>query len=92
MTSFARDLDQALRLIPGSHRVNLHAIYGDFAGKKVERNEVAPEHFKGWVDWAKARGLGLDFNPTFFSHPLADDGFTLRTATPRSASSGLSTR
>ena len=71
------DLDQALRLIPGRHRVNLHAIYGDFAGKKVERNEVAPEHFAGWVDWAKARGLGLDFNPTFFSHPLADDGFTL---------------
>jgi L-rhamnose isomerase len=71
------DLDVALRLIPGRHRVNLHAIYGDFAGRKVERNEIGPEHFSGWIDWAKARGLGLDFNPTFFSHPLADEGFTL---------------
>lgn len=71
------DLGMALQLIPGRHRVNLHAIYGDFAGKKVERNEIGPVHFLGWIDWAKSRGLGLDFNPTFFSHPLADDGFTL---------------
>jgi len=71
------DLDQAFRLIPGRHRVNLHAIYGDFAGKKVERNEIGPGHFTGWIDWAKSRDLGLDFNPTFFSHALADDGFTL---------------
>ncbi len=71
------DLDMALRLIPGRHRVNLHAIYGDFGGRKVERNEINPVHFKGWIEWAKARGLGLDFNPTFFSHPLADGGFTL---------------
>jgi len=71
------DLDVALRVIPGALRVNLHASYGDFGGRKVERNEVAPEHFKGWADWANARDLGLDFNPTFFSHPLADDGFTL---------------
>ena len=71
------DLEQALRLIPGRHRVNLHAIYGDFGGAKVERNEVAPEHFSTWIEWARARGLGLDFNPTLFSHPLADDGFTL---------------
>jgi L-rhamnose isomerase len=71
------DLDEAFRLIPGRHRVNLHAIYGEFGGKKVERNEVSPSHFEGWIDWAKSRGLGLDFNPTFFSHPLADDGFTL---------------
>jgi L-rhamnose isomerase len=71
------DLDMALRLIPGRHRVNLHAIYGDFGGRKVERNEIGPVHFQGWIEWAKSRGLGLDFNPTFFSHPLADDGFTL---------------
>jgi L-rhamnose isomerase len=71
------DLDEALRLIPGRHRVNLHASYGDFGGRKVERNEIGPEHFAGWVDWAKSRGLGLDFNPTFFSHPLADGGSTL---------------
>jgi L-rhamnose isomerase len=71
------DLDRALSLIPGKHRVNLHAIYGDFGGKKVARNEVAPEHFATWIEWAKSRGLGLDFNPTLFSHPLANDGFTL---------------
>ena len=71
------DLDQAFRLIPGKHRVNLHAIYGEFAGAKVERNEIGPEHFTGWIEWARARGLGLDFNPTLFSHPLADSGFTL---------------
>lgn len=71
------DLDQALSLIPGRHRLNLHAIYGDFDGKHVERDEVAPEHFSRWIEWAKSRGVGLDFNPTFFSHPLADDGFTL---------------
>ncbi len=72
-----QDLDAALALIPGRHRLNLHAIYGDFGGKKVDRNAVGPEHFQGWIDWAKARGLGLDFNPTCFSHPLANDGFTL---------------
>jgi L-rhamnose isomerase len=71
------DLDQALALIPGRHRLNLHAIYGDMGGKKVERDEIAPEHFSRWIDWAKSKGMGLDFNPTYFSHPLADDGFTL---------------
>jgi L-rhamnose isomerase len=71
------DLDEALRLIPGRHRVNLHASYGEFDGKIVERNEIAPSHFTGWIEWARSRGLGLDFNPTFFSHPLADGGFTL---------------
>ena len=70
------DLDQALRLIPGRHRVNLQAIQGDFGGK-VERNNMRPEHFSRWMDWAKERGLGLDFNPSYFSHPKADDGFTL---------------
>lgn len=71
------DLDVALGLIPGKHRLNLHAIYGDFAGRKVERNAIGVEHFQSWIDWAKTRGLGLDFNPTCFSHPLANDGFTL---------------
>ncbi len=75
-----QDLDKALDLIPGTHRLNLHAIYGDFDGKKVERDEVLPEHFTAWIDWAKAKGMGLDFNPTFFSHPKADDGFTLSSA------------
>ncbi len=71
------DLDMAYSLIPGTHRLNLHAIYAETGGKQVERNELQPEHFAGWVDWARDNDHGLDFNPTFFSHPLADDGFTL---------------
>jgi L-rhamnose isomerase len=71
------DLDEAFRLIPGLHRLNLHAIYGEFGSRNVERNEVKPGHFTGWIDWAKSRSLGLDFNPTLFSHALAEDGFTL---------------
>jgi L-rhamnose isomerase len=72
-----RDLRQAFDLIPGPHRLNLHAIYGEFGGKKVERNEIGLEHFRGWTDWAKENKLGLDFNATCFSHPLAASGFTL---------------
>lgn len=72
------DLDKVLSLIPGTHRVNLHACYADFSGgAKVERNALTTAYFQSWIDWAKARGLGLDFNPTFFSHPLADEGATL---------------
>ena len=71
------DLDKALSLIPGTHRVNLHAMYAETSGKAVERNDLTAEHFSRWIDWAKAAGLGLDFNPTFFSHPKAADGFTL---------------
>lgn len=74
------DLDQAYALIPGTHRLNLHAIYAETGGKKVERDELGPEHFAGWVDWAKAAGRGMDFNPTCFSHPLSEDGFTLASA------------
>ncbi len=71
-----QDLDLAYSLIPGTHRLNLHAIYLE-SDQKVPRNEIRPEHFAGWVDWAKANHHGVDFNPTCFSHPLADDGFTL---------------
>ena len=71
------DLRRAFSLIPGSHRLNLHAMYGEFAGKKVDRNEIGPDHFRGWVDWAKREKLKLDFNATCFSHPRAADGFTL---------------
>ena len=71
------DLDQALSLIPGKHRLNLHAFYGEFGGRKVERNEIRPEHFTNWIAWAKANGMGMDFNPTCFAHPKAADGFTL---------------
>ena len=74
------DADMAFKMIPGRHRFNLHAIYLEHGGKKVERDEIEPAHFKGWIDWAKERGLGLDFNPTFFSHPLAADGFTISSA------------
>lgn len=71
------DLDRALALIPGRHRLNLHASYGEFDGQKIERDELRPEHFKNWITWARDRGLGMDFNPTYFAHPKADDGFTL---------------
>jgi L-rhamnose isomerase len=72
-----RDLEQAYDLLPGSHRLNLHAIYGEFGGTKVDGNEIRNEHFAGWVEWARANGLGLDFNATCFSHPLAAQGYTL---------------
>jgi L-rhamnose isomerase len=72
-----RDAEKALSLIPGKHRFNLHAFYGEFGGRKVDRDEIEPGHFKGWIDWARSLGIGLDFNPTFFSHPNAADGFTL---------------
>ena len=71
------DLDLALRLIPGKHRLNLHAIYAETQGRKVERDQIGPELFAAWIDWARSRGLGLDFNGSFFSHPKANDGFTL---------------
>ena len=71
-----QDLEAAYSMIPGRHRLNLHAIYLE-SDEKVARNEIEPRHFAGWADWAKANQLGMDFNPTCFSHPLADDGFTL---------------
>jgi len=76
------DLDRAYSLIPGTHRLNLHAIYAETGDTRVERDRLAPEHFAGWVDWARARGHGIDFNPTCFSHPLSDSGFTLASADP----------
>ncbi len=72
-----QDLDKALSLIPGKHRINLHSIYAETDGKAVERDQLSVEHFKGWIDWAKKNGLGLDFNPSFFSHKMADAGYTL---------------
>jgi L-rhamnose isomerase len=71
------DAAKALSLIPGKHRFNLHAFYGEFGGKKVDRNEIEAKHFKNWIAWAKQLGIGLDFNPTCFSHPKAASGFTL---------------
>jgi L-rhamnose isomerase len=72
------DLSAALSVIPGRHRVNLHAMYAETGGKAVGRDALAPEHFSRWIDWAKTSKLhGLDFNPSYFAHPLAADGFTL---------------
>jgi L-rhamnose isomerase len=71
------DASLALSLLPGKHRFNLHASYGEFGGKLVDRNEIGPQHYAGWIDWAKEQGIGLDFNPTYFSHPKAADNFTL---------------
>jgi len=73
------DIEKALSLIPGKHRLNLHAMYAETAGK-VDRNELTAEHFTTWIDWAKANYLGMDFNGTFFSHPKAESGFTLSSA------------
>jgi L-rhamnose isomerase len=70
------DLERAYSLIPGTHRLNLHASYGEFPGP-VERDQVGTEHFQGWIDWAKEQRIGLDFNPTYFAHEKADTGFTL---------------
>lgn len=70
------DLDVVYSLLPGSHRLNLHAIYLE-APQKVERNAIEPRHFSAWKDWAKANHHGMDFNPTCFSHPKSADGFTL---------------
>lgn len=71
------DLTKVMTLLPGKHRLNLHAIYGDFGGEFVDRDQIEIKHFQGWIDWAKEHGIGLDFNPTCFSHPLADGGYTL---------------
>jgi L-rhamnose isomerase len=71
------DVEKALSLVPGRHRLNLHACYAETGPRRVERNELAPEHFARWVDWARSRRMGLDFNPTFFAHPRAAGGFTL---------------
>lgn len=65
------DILKAKSLIPGSHRLNLHEIYGEFGGKKVDRDEVGPEHFRGWMEWSREHDTPLDFNSTSFSHPLS---------------------
>ncbi len=75
------DLEKAYSLIPGKHRLNLHASYGEF-NERVDRDGVEVQHFRGWMEWANQRGIGLDFNPTYFAHPLASDGFTLAHSDP----------
>ncbi len=77
------DLDVVMSLIPGEQRLNLHAIYGEFGGKFVDRDKIEVKHFKGWISWAKKRKIGMDFNCTCFSHPFAADGFTLSSKNER---------
>jgi len=72
-----QDLEKVMSLLPGKQRVNLHAIYGEFGGEMVDRDQIELKHFQGWIDWCKAQGIGMDFNGTFFAHPKAAEGFTL---------------
>ena len=72
------DMDKAFSLIPGKKKLNLHASYAIFEdGVIVGRDKLEPKHFKKWVDYAKERGMGIDFNPTFFAHPMVKDNLTL---------------
>jgi len=71
-----QDLEMAMSLIPGAKRLNLHAIYLE-SDEKVDRDQILPEHFTNWVEWARKMQIGLDFNPSCFSHPLSADGLTL---------------
>jgi L-rhamnose isomerase len=77
------DLDEASSLCPGPKRLNLHASYGEFGGAKTDRDRLELSQFSGWIEWARERKLGLDFNATLFSHPLAADGFTLSHRDPQ---------
>ena len=76
------DLEQVLTLIPGTHRVNLHAMYGDFSNNPADRDAIEVSHFNVWMDWARSMNIGLDFNSTYFAHPKADSGFTLSNSDP----------
>ncbi len=77
MEEFRMDLDKAFSLIPGNHRLSLHASYGDFSDGFPGRDKIGPKHFQSWVEWAKTRNIKIDFNSTFFAHPNVKDGYTL---------------
>ena len=77
ITQLRQDIEKVLTLVPGRKRINLHAIYGDFQNQRIDRDQIEIKHFQSWINWAKSLDLGIDFNPTCFSHPYADDGFTL---------------
>lgn len=81
-TEYFGQLGAALKLIPGKLKIAAHAVYLDNKGKKVDRDQIEPQHFTKWVDFARKRGMGLDFNPTYFSHEKSEDGFTLSSADP----------
>ena len=77
------DAEFAFSLIPGQKRFNLHSFYAEPEGKPVSRDELEPEHFRRWMDWSQRKGIPLDFNPSFFSHPKAESGYTLASADPQ---------
>jgi len=77
-----QDYDRVLTLVPGVHRANLHATYAETCGKVVGRDQLSVEHFASWIDWARQRGIKLDFNPTYFAHPLAASGYTVSNSDP----------
>jgi L-rhamnose isomerase len=81
-TEIRDDLGLVLKLLPGTHRLNLHAFYAETCAKPVDRDELEPKHFTGWLDWAKRHHLGIDFNPSYFAHPLAVSGATLSHSDP----------
>ena len=88
------DFEKALSLIPGSHRLNLHAIYAETGGKAIERDALLPEHFEAWREWARDAGLGIDFNPTFLflrARPRRRTASRWPTRIGECGSSGLST-
>ena len=72
-----QDIEKAFSLIPGPKKINLHPIYGDFKGKKVDRDQIGPQHFESWAEWAQKNNAGVDFNPTTFAHKLSDSGYTI---------------
>lgn len=72
-----QDLEKVLALLPGKQRLNLHSIYGDFKGERIDRNQIEIKHYQSWIDWCRKQGIGMDFNASCFSHPMADSGFTL---------------
>jgi L-rhamnose isomerase len=80
LTELRNDIEKAFSLIPGRKRLGIHAMYGDFPSKNIDRNQIGKEHFISWIEWAKDLNIGLDFHPTLFSHPLANAGFTLSSA------------
>ena len=76
------DLEKVLSLVPGKHRISLHATYGDFGGEFVDRDQVEPKHFQSWIDWAKKHDVKLDFNSTFFSHAKGESGYMISDFNP----------
>lgn len=78
-----KDLEKVLKLIPGKHRISLHATYGDFGGEFVDRDKIEPKHFQSWIDWAKMNEVKIDFNSTFFSHEKSSSGYTLSDFDPK---------